>query len=141
MEKPDYAPNYLANHRRLEGEMDSARVAAAANEIKAECERLREEVRRLRQILIDHSIEPDPPVPQGEAPSSPPSLILATPQKIKLFRSLFRGRDDVYAARWESPDGRRGYWPVAQHDWTAYSAADIEESGSENRCIPESRIV
>lgn len=95
--------------------MDSALVAAAANEIKAECERLREEIPRLRQILIDHPIEPDPPLPKGEAPFSPnlPSLILTTPQKIKLFRSLFRGRDDVYAARWESPDGRPGYSPVS----------------------------
>ena len=33
-----------------------------------------------------------------------PRLQLTTAQKIALFRSLFRGREDVYAARWESPE-------------------------------------
>ena len=28
------------------------------------------------------------------------------PEKIGLFRSLFRGREDVYALRWESADGK-----------------------------------
>lgn len=33
--------------------------------------------------------------------------------KIALFRSLFRGREDVYAVRWENPEGRAGYAPAA----------------------------
>ncbi|MEW6408343.1 MAG: DEAD/DEAH box helicase family protein [Patescibacteria group bacterium] len=34
-------------------------------------------------------------------------------QKIKIFTSLFRGRSDVYALRWEKWDGRAsGYFPV-----------------------------
>lgn len=34
-------------------------------------------------------------------------------EKIKLFMSLFRGRDDVYAKRWESnKTGKSGYSPV-----------------------------
>ena len=34
-------------------------------------------------------------------------------QKIKIFRSLFKGRDDVYALRWEKWDGSAsGYFPV-----------------------------
>lgn len=94
--------------------MDSAQVAATAKELMAECERLRDEIGRLRQILIDNDIDPDPVAPKREAPSPPdsPSVSLTTPQKVELFRSLFRGRDDVYAARWESPDGRHGYSPV-----------------------------
>jgi len=130
MEKPGYAPNYLANHRRsLEGEMDSDQVTATSKQLMAECQRLRDEIHRLRQILIEHGIEPDPVLPKGESPSppNPPSLNLTTPEKIALFRSLFRGRDDVYAARWESPDGRHGYSPVAQRDWKAYNAASIED--------------
>ncbi len=81
-----------------------------------ECQRLRDEIGRLRQILIDNNIDPDPVAPKrvAAAPAIAPSVSLTTPQKIELFRSLFRGRDDVYAARWESPDGRHGYSPVAQ---------------------------
>lgn len=34
-------------------------------------------------------------------------------QKIKIFTSLFQGRDDVYALRWEKWDGSAsGYFPV-----------------------------
>lgn len=127
MAKPSYAPNY--NGSRLEGEMDSAQVAATARELMAECQRLRDEIGRLRQILIDNDIDPDPVAPKqvATAPAIAPSVSLTTPQKIELFRALFRGRDDVYAARWESPDGRHGYSPVAQRDWKAYNAASIED--------------
>jgi superfamily II DNA or RNA helicase len=109
--------------------MDSAQVAATARELMAECQRLRDEIGRLRQILIDNDIDPDPVAPKrmAAAPAIAPSVSLTTPQKIELFRSLFRGRDDVYAARWESPGGRHGYSPVAQRDWKAYNAANIED--------------
>lgn len=95
----------------------------------AECQRLRDEIGRLRQILIDNDIDPDPVARKRVAAAAAmvPSVSLTTPQKIELFRSLFRVRDDVYAARWESPDGRHGYSPVAQRDWKAYNAASIED--------------
>ena len=32
--------------------------------------------------------------------------------KLALFRGLFRGREDVYAIRWERQDGRSGYSPA-----------------------------
>jgi superfamily II DNA or RNA helicase len=38
-------------------------------------------------------------------------------EKIALFRSLFRGREDVYAVRWESRKGRSGYSPACAHEW------------------------
>jgi len=33
-------------------------------------------------------------------------------KKIRLFRSLFRGREDVYPVRWENQKGRAGYSPA-----------------------------
>ena len=42
----------------------------------------------------------------------------SSPQdKIKLFISLFRGRDDVYAKRWQSKEGKSGYSPVCLNEW------------------------
>ncbi|WP_045516685.1 TOTE conflict system archaeo-eukaryotic primase domain-containing protein [Neobacillus niacini] len=38
-------------------------------------------------------------------------------EKIKLFKSLFKGRIDVFAYRWESKDGRKGYTPACDLEW------------------------
>jgi len=39
-------------------------------------------------------------------------------EKIKLFMSLFRGRDDVYAKRWENnKKGTAGYSPACDSEW------------------------
>jgi hypothetical protein len=38
--------------------------------------------------------------------------------KVALFRSLFRGREDVYPRRFESrKTGRSGYMPACAHEW------------------------
>ena len=37
---------------------------------------------------------------------------LSIEKKISLFRSYFRGREDVYALRWEGTDGKKGYSPA-----------------------------
>lgn len=37
--------------------------------------------------------------------------------KIRLFMSLFKGHDDVYARRWESKIGRSGYSTVCLNEW------------------------
>lgn len=42
-------------------------------------------------------------------------------EQIQLFMSLFKGRNDIYAKRWEK-DGRSGYSPAYEVDWTAYRA-------------------
>jgi len=41
-------------------------------------------------------------------------------QNINLYKSLFRGRTDIYAVRWEK-DGRSGYMPAYKIDWTDYN--------------------
>lgn len=39
-------------------------------------------------------------------------------EKIALFRSLFRGRDDVYPRRWENArTGKSGYAPACSNEW------------------------
>jgi len=95
--------------------------------------RLRAENARLRRLLAVHGI----PIPQL-APESPPPVktVEAAPpmdkeerarKRVALFRSLFRGRDDVYARRWENADGRSGYVPAAVKDWKAINKSRPEE--------------
>jgi superfamily II DNA or RNA helicase len=97
----------------------------------AECMRLREENARLRQLLAEHYIS----IPPNQ-PANPPAVKSVLPledrkerarKRITLFRSLFRGREDIYARRWESPDGRSGYTPAAQKDWKAINRSRPED--------------
>lgn len=38
--------------------------------------------------------------------------------KVDLFRSLFRGRDDVFPRRWENvKKGKSGYSPACENEW------------------------
>ena len=93
------SPRQLHFDSELQAELDDARQALR---------RLEEENRRLRDQLemqdaSAHELQPR--ITESVAPLSPEA-------KIALFRILFRGRDDVYAQRWEAPDGRHGYAPV-----------------------------
>ena len=38
-------------------------------------------------------------------------------EKIKLFMSLFKGREDVFAQRWQNKNGISGYSPVCANEW------------------------
>lgn len=94
-----------------------------------EAARLRAENAQLRRLLAQHGI----PIPvldrnhQAPLTAARPAAAVAAgdraAQRIALYRSLFRGRDDVYAVRWAKPDGRSGYSPKADRDWEAYLAA------------------
>lgn len=55
--------------------------------------------------------------PPAESPS--PLNVNAHPtEKIRLFMSPFKGRDDVYPKRWKSKDGARsGYSPACRNEW------------------------
>lgn len=51
---------------------------------------------------------------------SPPARIVdrfSPQEKVSLFASLFMGRIDVYATRWESKAGKSGYSPVCENQW------------------------
>jgi superfamily II DNA or RNA helicase len=88
-------------------------------EAQAECERLRRENADLRLRLGEPSPESAPIVGQHlsldnkEAQLSAAVTAESRPElKVSLFGSLFRGRDDVYAVRWEGTNGRTGYSPA-----------------------------
>ena len=76
-----------------------------------ELNRLRAENARLRALLTKHGIVVE------ESTSSVVST-LSLEEKVALFRSLFQGREDVFARRWFSAStGKRGYQPVCAREW------------------------
>jgi len=84
-----------------------------------ELTRLREENARLIALLESHDIDWQP---RAAATSPAPALSdesgLSTDKKVALFRRLFRGRNDVYALRWESTrSGKSGYAPACANEW------------------------
>jgi superfamily II DNA or RNA helicase len=109
--------------------MEGTWVSASEEQLKvalAECARLNAENARFRSILAAHDLLPKPveehPVVKslegstGIHNGSPPS------EKLQFFKSLFRGREDIYALRWERGE-KHGYAPAADMDWNAIHAA------------------
>ena len=81
--------------------------------VSDELKRLRAENARLRTLLSQYRIAVD-----EAAPSIPQKLSLSLEEKVNLFRSLFQGREDVFARRWFSPTtGKSGYQPVCGREW------------------------
>jgi superfamily II DNA or RNA helicase len=85
----------------------------------AELDRRREQFVAEIAALMESESAQTPPV--NESPSQSPHVgdeALSNAQKIALFRRLFRGRDDVFPARWENAkSGRSGYSPVCANEW------------------------
>lgn len=52
---------------------------------------------------------------QSTPPPAPQSF--SVPEKIALFRSLFRGRTDIFAYRWQSKQGKSGYSVACNNEW------------------------
>jgi len=87
--------------------MESDDIAQQLKRALEECSLLREENKRLRLLLC---------VPE-EKPNAPATRNLSLDDKITLFRSLFRGREDVYPVRWEAKTGKSGYSPACANEW------------------------
>ena len=84
-----------------------------------ELERLRAENARLVSLLKANGVEWRlPPASAPQIQVEPEGQRLSTAEKLVLFRRLFRGRDDVYAVRWESKaTGKSGYAPACENEW------------------------
>ena len=103
------------------------------NALELENNQLKKEIKQLRQQL---GLEVEQPKEKSNPPeisslhnSSSEILQFATiepcitnnsssVEKIKLFLSLFKGRDDVFARRWENPKKETsGYSPACSNEW------------------------
>lgn len=86
---------------------------------EAELVQLRVENDMLKGLLVKHGISlPQQPSSSLVFAQQSSANTLSPDQKIKLFRRLFHGRDDVYPIRWESKTtGKPGYSPVCANEW------------------------
>jgi hypothetical protein len=88
-----------------------------------ECASLREENERLKKLLgLHHEDRTSTPKPKVSEPSTPYTSANQVTKdspieaQIALFRSLFRGREDVYPIRWEGKKGNSGYLPACANE-------------------------
>ena len=89
--------------------------------LEAECTNLRSENQKLRTLVEQREVRDSAPALHcGKASSTAEASIRydsPTADKVALFRSLFRGREDIYPLRWESKTGRAGYSPACNNEW------------------------
>lgn len=93
--------------------------------LQEENKRLRIENNRLKKILESFSIKPASSLQlqgqtDGERPVSNEEIgIESKPilDRVRLFRDFFRGREDVFAIRWENKSGKSGYSPACANEW------------------------
>lgn len=107
---------------RTDKTLDSSEI----NALHSELELLRQENTEFRKQL-GMTVAEQTPVYDTKAPELPllaeslPAVtnISSIEEKIRLFRSLFRGREDVYAAYWQNDrTGKKGYSPACEDPWS-----------------------
>ncbi|TMA83462.1 MAG: restriction endonuclease subunit R [Deltaproteobacteria bacterium] len=85
---------------------------------------LQKELRRLLGLSVREPSrgyqEKSDQLPLKIEPTSSLTADSTAADKIALFRSLFRGRDDVYANFWTNErSGKKGYSPAVEHPWNS----------------------
>lgn len=79
---------------------------------------LEKENARLRMILENHGISYSVAANTKTTEQAECPLKLSLQDKVALFHSVFRGREDVFAKRWYSPTTKKsGYQPVCEREW------------------------
>jgi superfamily II DNA or RNA helicase len=92
-----------------------ARAEAALAELERKTREARAHVQALRARKT--AIHESPP-PYVTPPSLPTVCDSLTPERIQLFRQLFRGREDVFARLWTNPKKQTtGYAPACGNEW------------------------
>ncbi len=112
---------------------EGGQMSFPGRDLEEENKALRAEIERLRQVLASNGLTSASALTNQHTSGLP--VVLKQPedrqerakQRIALFRSLFHGREDVYARRWTSADGRSGYSPAALMDWVAIHSSSPED--------------
>jgi hypothetical protein len=92
-----------------------ARAEAALAELERKTREARAHVHALRAQKTAVRESPPPYVTPLSSPTTQGSL---TPDRIRHFRQLFRGREDVFARLWTNPKKQtKGYAPACANQW------------------------
>ncbi|MGH6702351.1 MAG: TOTE conflict system archaeo-eukaryotic primase domain-containing protein [Bradyrhizobium sp.] len=82
-----------------------------------ECERM-SLLTALEQLKLRRMTEVQPTPPLQTVGDIATTTTLSNAEKVILFHTLFRGRDDVFPRRWEnSKTGKVGYAPACRNEW------------------------
>jgi hypothetical protein len=85
--------------------------------LRVEHEAAAERLNKLREELASLASGEEQVNSALDSPSQAPSPT-SNQEKVSLFRSLFRGREDVFPLRWENPrTGKSGYSPACKNEW------------------------
>ena len=93
-------------------------IRSAEQELAALDEKRKQLQARINQLKGQKQSIADEQLPFGRLSESCVTNDSPQEQKIALFRSLFRGREDVYPRRFESKrTGKSGFQPVCRNEW------------------------
>ena len=99
------------NRLIAETEAELSELNTRRSELIARVAELQHEKAALTQPIVVSSIDDNQPIVTNQSSQE---------EKIALFRSLFRGREDVYPRRFESvKTGKKGYQPVCRNEWVS----------------------
>ena len=94
------------SYQELKREWDALQVRV--KQLEDEISSLRERLMQYERQRSDYTTAPTPPA----------MTRLSLDEKVALFRSLFRGREDVFARRWQNrSNDKSGYQPVCENEW------------------------
>jgi hypothetical protein len=93
---------------------DIAALQMRLAELDLERERVLAALDRLKQ---SDALKPDEPN-KSSAAHVPSASTMSNADKVALFRSRFRGREDIFPRRWENAKtGKSGYSPACANEW------------------------
>ena len=99
----------------MDNSMSYQELKRERDALQVRVKQLEDEISSLRERLMQY----EPQRSDHEKSSTPPAMTrLSLDEKVSLFRSLFRGREDVFARRWQNrSNGKSGYQPVCENEW------------------------
>jgi superfamily II DNA or RNA helicase len=115
---------------KIEDSISISELSEKCQVLLIENNKLKEEIRTLKARLVAEARYSGDEIPWNESEFeiiTPQAAVVSLPgmnkhadegEKIRLFMSLFRGRDDVYARRWENRKKETsGYSPSCLNEW------------------------